>query len=135
MNKFRKLILYREYSYAEKDLSKPSIEDNKFVLSEKTTETAIKYLESGKILFEFISPTTDPYNELDVIPNKLLTDGTYVWDGIIMNWIQKYRVRLPISFLEHIEHTIKNQKFIADLDLILLIQKLNDGVEEIYIEK
>jgi hypothetical protein len=135
MIKLKKLFLYRECSYTERDTFKPSIEDNKFVLSESIADRVVEYLESGKILFEFVSPTTDPYNECDFIPNKILSDGTYVWDGVVINWVRKYKIRLPISFLEHVDRTMKNPQLIADLDVALLIQQLSDGVEELYVEE
>ena len=74
-----------------------------FKLSESLAKEIVAYLESGSTILEFVSPTTDPYNSADQVPNIILTDGLYVWDAIIIHWIKKYRVRLPDEFLTHYE--------------------------------
>lgn len=105
----KNLVLYRERYYQNQPMNRPSIEDNKFKLSENLANEIVAYLESGSIILEFVSPTTDPYNSADYVPNIILTDGLYVWDAIIINWIKKYRVRLPHEFLIHYEN-MKNKK-------------------------
>ncbi|WP_410566762.1 hypothetical protein [Acinetobacter sp. H1(2024)] len=104
----KNLVLYRERYYQDQPLNKPSIEDNKFKLSESLANEIVAYLESGSTILEFVSPTTDPYDSADHIPNIILTDGVYVWDAIIINWLKKYRVRLPNEFLIHYEN-MKNK--------------------------
>jgi len=106
----KNLVLYRDRYYQDQPLSRPSIEDNKFKLSESLAYEIVAYLESGSTILEFVSPTIDPYNSADQVPNIILTDGIYVWDAIIIHWIKKYRVRLPDEFLTHYENMKSKQK-------------------------
>lgn len=106
----KNLVLYRDRYYQDQPLSRPSIEDNKFKLSESLANEIVAYLESGSTILEFVSPTIDPYNSADQVPNIILTDGIYVWDAIIIHWIKKYRVRLPDEFLTHYENMKSKQK-------------------------
>lgn len=106
----KNLVLYRDRYYQDQPLSRPSIEDNKFKLSESLANEIVAYLESGSTILEFVSPTTDPYNSSDQVPNIILTDGLYVWDAIIIHWIKKYRVRLPDEFLTHYENMKSKKK-------------------------
>lgn len=105
----KNLVLYRDRYYQDQPLSRPSIEDNKFKLSESLANEIVAYLESGSTILEFVSPTIDPYNSADQVPNIILTDGIYVWDAIIIHWIKKYRVRLPDEFLTHYENMKSKQ--------------------------
>lgn len=81
----KNLVLYRDRYYQDQPLSRPSIEDNKFKLSESLANEIVAYLESGSTILEFVSPTIDPYNSADQVPNIILTDGIYVWDAIIIH--------------------------------------------------
>lgn len=64
-------------------------------------EEVAAYLRRGLILIEFVSPTPDPYCHDDMVRNVVLSDGVYVWDGVILNWVEKYRVRMPEEFMKH----------------------------------
>lgn len=130
MSNLKQLELYRERRYSNRDLSRPSIEEHKNVLSDCLANQVVSYLENGTILWEFVSPTTDPYNSNDMIPNIIMSDGVYVWDGVIINWIKKYRIRLPEDFLVHLE----KMKYIPrKLDQKSLIREFEKGADEIYL--
>ncbi|MBB3391052.1 hypothetical protein FHT82_003824 [Rhizobium sp. BK275] len=64
-------------------------------------EEVAAYLRRGLILIEFISPTPDPYCHDDLVRNVALSDGVYVWDGVLLNWVEKYKVRMPEEFVKH----------------------------------
>jgi hypothetical protein len=133
VDKLKSLVLYREHKYNDRDFSHPSIENNKFILSEALAGELVNYLDSGVVLFEFVSPTTDPYNDSDVIPNKVLSDGVYVWDWVVINWVVKYRIRLPDLFLAHVKNQKKNKNLINGLNVVSLVNRLKEGVEEVYL--
>ncbi|QNW95837.1 hypothetical protein IC800_06255 [Acinetobacter seifertii] len=101
MNNLKTLLLYREIFDSNRPLDKPTIEDNKYFLSENNADEIVKYFESGLVLLEFVSPIEDPYNHQDILPNIIYSDGVYVWDAIIINWVRKYRVRLPAEFIDY----------------------------------
>ncbi len=115
MKKLKQLILYRERSYFNRNLDEPSIEDNMYVLSVPLAEEVVRYLEDEKYkLLDFVSPTTDPYNESDWIGLATYSDGVYAWDSITVHWVRKYRVRLPDEFLKHVE-AVKDRPFDSSL--------------------
>ena len=115
MKKLKQLTLYRERYYSNRKLDKPSIEDNMYVLSVPLAEEMVRYLEDEKYLvLEFVSPTTDPYNGSDSIRYVIYSDGVYAWDGVIVHWVRKYRVRLPDDFLKHVE-AVKERPFDSSL--------------------
>lgn len=110
--------------------SKPSIEDHKNVLTDDFALDILKYLESEDHLqLQFVSPTTDPYSG-DAIPFETYSDGVYVWTSTLIYWIKKYKIQLPIVFLEHFNHfkdkDPKNIKYNVDL---------NRKMESIFLEK
>ena len=133
MKNLKRLVLYREKRYSDRLVDKPSLDENKYVLSEKLAEEIAQYLESGLILLEFVSPTTDPYNEQDEIRFAILTDGVYLWDWIIINWIRKYRVRLPDDFLNYFERVKKHPEDRSQLDLDDIMDQV-EFAEDIFIE-
>ena len=100
--KYKKLVLYKEKAYQNRDDSKPSIENNLDILTDKQKDRVLKYLNSGHLLLNFVSPTTDPYDQKTSLSLGIYTDGVYVWDTIIMHWVKCYKVRLPDDFLNHI---------------------------------
>lgn len=136
MYKLRNLSLYREIRYQNRDSSHPSLDDYKYALSEEKAEEIAKYLESCVKLAEYVSPTTDPYNEKDRIPFVILSDGVYIWDWVIINWVRKYRVALPEEFLEHYEQVKNNLNFLKNLDYDTIYEAWHnpEGIEEIFIE-
>lgn len=96
------LFLFKEKYYQDRPLAKPSIEDNKYVLSEVEADEIVKYLESGLTLLEFVSRLEDPYDG-EFTPFVIKTDGIYVWDTVIISWVKKYKVRLPESFITYMQ--------------------------------
>lgn len=96
------MVLYKEKAYQNRDDSKPSIEDNLNILTDEQRDRLLKYLDSGHLLLNFVSPTTDPYDQKTSLPLEIYTDGIYVWDTIIMHWVRCYKVRLPDDFLNHV---------------------------------
>ncbi len=128
----KNLVLYREKYYQNRPLDRPSIEDHKFKLSESLANEIVKYLESGTTIIEFVSPTTDPYND-DSVPYILLTDGLFIWDAVIINWVKKYRIKLPDEFLIHYE-SMKN-KDIGNIALPTGMSEHVKNAEEVFCDK
>lgn len=128
--KYKDIVLYRERAYDNRDESKPSIEDNLNKLSEETAKKVVAYLESGLVLREYVSPTTDPYDQKTRLPVVIYTDGEYIWDSIIIHWVAKYRVNLPETFLNHV---LTHQRF-PDIDLMALDDDMLKNPEEIWID-
>lgn len=135
MTNLKILTLFREYNYTEYLPNEPSIEDNKFILSDDIANEIANYLDDERyIALQFVSPTTDPYNKIDRVSHIICTDGVYVWDGVIIHWIRKYRVRLPNEFLSHF-YKVKNnpvpQKILDELPLLDLMKT----ADKVYCEK
>ncbi len=100
--KYKKMMLYKEKSYQNRDETKSSIENNMNILTDEQVNKVTQYLESGYLLLNFVSPTTDPYDQKTIIPWVIYTDGMYVWDSIIIHWVERYKIRLPKDFLNHV---------------------------------
>lgn len=83
-----------------------------------------EYMTNAKVLIEFISPTPDPYNPEVLVRNVIY--GDYVWDRIVLRWVEKYRVRLPNDFLEHVE--LRCGQDIADFDQQALLEEAKHPV-------
>jgi len=81
-----------------------------YFLSEELAEGILNYMKRGVVILEFVSPVPDPLGGGDMVRNAIFSDGIYAWDGIVMNWIYKYRVKLPDEFVRHYEA-------VKDLDL------------------
>ena len=128
--KLKYLMVYREMFRYKKVLSKPSIENHKNVLTDALALDILKYLElEDHLQLQFVSPTTDPYSG-DSIPFETYSDGVYVWDSTLIHWVKKYKIQLPMVFLEHFNHfkgkNPKNIKYNVDL---------NRKMEPIFLEK
>ena len=118
--KLKFLAVYREKISNKKVLSQPSIENHKEVLTHDFATNILKYLElDDHLQLQFISHTTDPYSG-DSIPLFIYSDGVYVWDTILIHWVKKYRIQLPMIFVEHFNNSkdknAKNLKYNVDLD-------------------
>lgn len=109
MTVLKPLFLYRERGYSQLDESLPSIHDNMHFLSGGLADGILNYMKRGVVILEFVSPVPDPLGG-GMVRNVILSDGIYAWDGTIMNWIDKYRVKLPEEFVRHYE-------VVKDLDL------------------
>lgn len=103
MRGLKSLFLYRERDYSQADKSFPSIHDNMYFLSKEVAGDVSKYMKSGLVILEFVSPVSDPVKSGDMVRNAIFSDGVYAWDGIVINWVEKYRVRLPDEFMRHFE--------------------------------
>jgi len=118
--KLKYLAVYREKFLNKEVLSKPSIENHKDVLTDDLALDILKYLElDDHLQLQFVSHTIDPYTG-DSIPFATYSDGVYVWDTTLIHWVKKYKIQLPIVFLEHFSHfkgkRPKNIKYNVDLD-------------------
>lgn len=133
MIKLKKLVLFREYNYANIMQDKPSIEDNKFVLPADLANEIADYLEDEKyLLLQFVSPTSDPYNPNEYVPHIICSDGTFAWDGVIIHWIRKYCIKLPDDFLYHFEQMKKNPVSSPDLKNSPLLELVKES-ELVYV--
>ena len=80
-----------------------SVWDNVNALSQEQAALVYSYMARGATLLEFISPTLDPLTNRWDVPNVVKTDGEFVWDGVLMRWVQALRVRLPQVFINRVE--------------------------------
>lgn len=103
MAQLKKLELFREKRYSDRDASWPSIEGNLNWLDDQQKQAVLAHMKRSTTLIEFVSPSVDPHFAKDSVRNAIFSDGEYVWDGVVLNWVEKYGVKLPISFLEHVE--------------------------------
>jgi hypothetical protein len=60
------------------------------------------YLESGVILCAVMGVTVDPLNDSCTIGGgpSLLSDGVWIWRADLAYFVRKYRVALPMEFVE-----------------------------------
>ena len=108
------LELYREKRFSDRLRGAPSIEGNIGALDDDTASIVAAYMESAPILIEFGTDIPDPHFAQDRVRYVLFSDGFYVWDGIILNWVRKHRVRLPHEFIEHVKESVgKNDRLIS----------------------
>lgn len=122
MERLKHLILYRERDYGNGIRDAESVGDNLFITDLQTSQRVLAYMRRAKVLAEFISPTADPFNPEHPVRNILYSDGTYAWDGIVLHWIERYRVRLPKDFLEHVE--LRFGQIITDFDEQALLEEV-----------
>ncbi|MFW2171980.1 hypothetical protein ACG95N_00440 [Acinetobacter guillouiae] len=137
MQKLKNLALYREIRRDAFCSEPPSLDDYKYVLSEDRAEEIVQYLESGFILREYVSPIRDPYDQNDLVPFVIYTDGIYVWYGVTINWVRKYRVALPEEFLKHYYMVKNNPNFLKNIDYDKIYDKWyeDEDIEEIFMEE
>ncbi|STZ74842.1 Uncharacterised protein [Moraxella lacunata] len=127
--RYKRLCLYRENSSNPYKKNYASISDNMNVLTEDLTELILNYLESGCELMTFVTPMSDPYNNNDKYPYTIYTDNVYIWDSVIINWIRKYRIRLPDDFIHHVERQITK----VDTEFTPYIDDALENAEEIWL--
>ncbi len=103
MEKLKYLLLYKERINDKNHNHLESVYENMNVLPKEDKESILSYMRSGLKVIEFISPTFDPITGNQNIDNVIFTDGKYVWDGVLINWVENYSVRLPRDFLNWVE--------------------------------
>lgn len=116
------LELYREKRFSDRLRRAPSIEGNIGALDDETASVVTTYMENAPILIEFGTDITDPHFTQDRVRYVLFSDGYYVWDGIILNWVRKHRVRLPREFTEHVIENVGNNDRLTSLNTGELLQ-------------
>lgn len=118
----KKLELYREKRFSNHLLSAPSIEGNIGALDDETASVVTAYMEIAPILIEFGTEIADPYFTQDRVRYALFSDGYYVWDGIILNWVIKHRVRLPRAFIAHVKESVGKSDYLTSLNTEVLLE-------------
>ncbi|WFS03141.1 hypothetical protein [Rhizobium tumorigenes] len=121
MENLKRLFLYKERQDLPASLAAPSIEDNMNAMPVRLAKEVAAYLKQGLILIEFVSPTRDPYSQHDMVRNVVFSDGVYFWDGVILHWVEKYRVRLPEEFMAHFYAATAHPIAVNDSDIPKLI--------------
>jgi hypothetical protein len=116
------LILYRERDYGNATADAESVGDNLFATDPQISQRVLDYMKNGRVLIEFVSPTADPFNPGHLVRSTIYSDGTYVWDGIVLHWIEKYKVRLPDDFIKHAE--LRRGGDVADFDPEALLEEV-----------
>ncbi|WFR98778.1 hypothetical protein [Rhizobium tumorigenes] len=121
MENLKRLFLYKERQNSPESLAAPSIEDNMNAMSVRLAKEVADYLKQGLILIEFVSPTLDPYSQHDMVRNVVFSDGVYFWDGVILHWVEKYRVRMPEEFMRHFYSATSHPIPVNDSDIPKLL--------------
>ena len=65
----------------------------------------IKYLDNGNMIVACAGVVKDVLSksgEIAGVPS-ILTDGVFVWTGVLRYYIEKYHAILPDEFIQHIE--------------------------------
>lgn len=101
MQALKYLLLYRERFEKKAAGASASATDHFDTLTEDEARMVLSYMESGLILWDFVSPTTAPLGNNADVANVIFTDGCFAWDGLLMFWISQYRIALPEEFLQH----------------------------------
>lgn len=130
----KKLELYREKRFSNQLLSEPSIEGNIGALDDKTASVVAAHMASAPILIEFGTRIPDPYFTQDRVRYVLFSDGQYVWDGIILNWVIKHRVRLPRAFIEHVKESIGKSDYLISLNTAGLLEA-SKSAEPVFVDE
>jgi hypothetical protein len=62
----------------------------------------VNYLQSGKTLVKAIGFRYDTLSDKKIIAGSpdILTDGKWVWSGLLSFYVNKYHIELPIEFIE-----------------------------------
>ncbi|WP_064684553.1 hypothetical protein [Rhizobium bangladeshense] len=113
MDSPKRLVLYRERQYSDVAIHAQSIKENINTMPASFAEEVATYLRRGLVIIEFVSPTPDPYNPVDLVRNVVFSDGVYFWDGIILHWVEKYKIRMPEEFMVHF-NSAKSQPIPVD---------------------
>ena len=105
---------YREMPHGEP--TDPSIKDNigyKYTDLEK--ETISKYLEKGIVLVACGGTVNDVISGNDIVAGcpDMLTDGTWIWPGDLVYYVEKYGLQLDPEFVLH----MKNADYTIDISI------------------
>ena len=90
------------YSYEHGDQSLPKLEDLVSDIADPEKSLIISYLNTHCIL----ACSGIRYDE--ITPGKVIgagnvfSDGTYIWDDALINYVERYNIPLPKEFREHI---------------------------------
>ncbi|MHC2460656.1 hypothetical protein ACVMIX_007360 [Rhizobium leguminosarum] len=103
MDNLKRLVLYKEKQYFEVAPTAQGIKENINIMPASLAKEVAAYLRRGLVLIEFVSPTPDPYSPVDLVRNVVFSDGVYFWDGIILHWVEKFKIRMPEEFMAHFD--------------------------------
>ncbi len=103
MSQLKYLMLYKERILNGDNFGIESAFDNMNVLSDSAAKKAYSYMDNGINLITFVSPTIEPLNN-ERVGHFIYTDGTYLWDRILMHWIKNYKAKLPSYFLDVVDN-------------------------------
>ena len=95
--------LFRELD-CEMSPALDSIHDLLGKLSVDKVAMVVAYLRGGTPVFDVMGVSTDPLDRRFVFSGgpSLLSDGQWVWRADAYYFVEKYRIRLPNDFVEHV---------------------------------
>lgn len=100
------------YSYEHGDESLPKLKDMVSDNPDSDKETILSYLRTNCIC-GCPGIVNDEITEGKVIgAGHIFSDGTYVWDDVLANYIERYNIPLPKEFRTHIlsNHSARGQR-------------------------
>jgi len=134
-----KILPNYEEDEGAKCSSSISLRQNVGVLRVEDAQSISGYMESCTVIDQWLSNIRDPMTNQLSIPSKTWSDGVYVWDSSHIEYVKKYRVRLPEEFVEHVKLRLQTQFNVAALvkaelraEFELTLNRLLNGDESVH---
>ena len=94
------LILFDEYG---KGMGYPSMRDSFEVVPYDRKDDIVKYLRKGRKTYAATSKACDFFTGDTIKDEKCgMTDGKFTWNATLAYYVDKYNLRLPRDFEEHV---------------------------------
>lgn len=85
-----------------------SINEYKGKLSPCESSIITNYMLNCTVIRQWLSSRPSPFEKNEYILSQDWTDGVYYWDELIIHCINKYNIRLPTNFKEHVHQQINS---------------------------
>ena len=82
----------------------PTITEIRDSIGESDLPALVNYLRSADIVVDSMEIVVDPLDSQVRIPggSGLQSDGEYVWRQDLWHYVQRYRIRLPLKFIDKV---------------------------------
>lgn len=96
----RCLILFDEYG---KGMGYPSMKDSFEAMPYEGKDVIVKYLRQGRKTYAATQKAHDFFTGETIKDEKCgMTDGVFSWNATLAYYVEKYNLRLPRDFEEHV---------------------------------
>lgn len=97
------MIIIGKYNELAPDMGFPSIKEHLHNEPYKSKDAILKHLRSGNVHMVTASRVVDAISgEITNIELVFMDDGKYSWSSTIPYYVDKYNLRLPKDFEDHI---------------------------------